>query len=172
MAKADYKCPECGDWIRVTGVNRADADRKAQWAEASGKLCYECYAKDKAASIEKERRAALEAALVAKADAGLPDLVGSEKQVAWAETIRAEQHAALLKLIDRGITPAIQKAFREEVDAWMAETSAHAWIERRDTRLDKRWIGDRITARALTDADLAQQIQIAIVAVRIHRGAA
>lgn len=167
MPKTDISCSQCGESIRVFGHSRADADRKAAYYESRGELCSDCYRQAK----EEERKIASEQSAKANQEAGLPELRGSEKQIAWAETIRAEQHASLLGLIDKGITPAIQKAFREEVEAWMAETSAHAWIERRDTKIDQRWIGDRITARALTDADLAQQIQIAIVASRIRSAA-
>lgn len=171
MAKADYKCPSCGEWVRVTGINRADADRKAQWSEATGKLCYECYSKIKAAAIEEERRAALEAALAVKAEAGLPEMVGSEKQIAWAETIRAAQREKLLEALPRAITPQIEAYFREEIDAYLAETSAHRWIERRDNEVGARWLGQKIYERAMTEKAVAEQLRIAMVAQKMHAAA-
>lgn len=80
MAKAQFHCAECGDLVTIVGRNRSDADRKAKWHEAEGHLCDECEAK----------RLAEENAVAAaqNADAGLPALSGSDKQVAWAESIR------------------------------------------------------------------------------------
>lgn len=169
MAKADYRCPECGEWVRVDGHNRADADRKAQWAEASGKLCYDCYSQEKAARIEIERKDALEAAMAAKEAAGLPDLKGSEKQVAWAETIRAEQREKLLEALPKALTPQIEAYFKEDIDAYLAETSAHTWIERRNNPVGGRWLGERLVARGVTESEVAEQIRIAMVAAKMHQ---
>ena len=66
----------------LSGPQR-DRDRKEEWLKTG--LCSDCYK----ARIEEERsRAAKEAAIAAK-QSGLPPLVGSEKQIRWAEQIRA-----------------------------------------------------------------------------------
>lgn len=56
------------------------ADRKFEG------LCYECYQ----AKLEEEREVANKAAEEKAKEMGLPELTGTEKQVAWANTIRQE----------------------------------------------------------------------------------
>jgi len=82
VAKTTIYCAECGASINVYGRNRTDADRKAAWHEQVGTLCPNCQEKKNAS--ENAKYAAANAA------AGLPPLSGSEKQVAWAETLRAK----------------------------------------------------------------------------------
>jgi len=53
----------------------AERERKIAYYEQSG-ICSECFAKKQAERVEK-------------ANAGMPALEGSEKQVAWANKIRA-----------------------------------------------------------------------------------
>ena len=76
-ATAKCKCEKCGQtfYKDVYGFNRSKADSKAKWAAENFTLCPDCYRADKA---EKEK---------AKY-AWLPELEGSEKQVAWANDIR------------------------------------------------------------------------------------
>lgn len=82
MAKAEFLCAVCGNGVQAVGRNRADANRLAKWHEAEGHLCAACTTQQHAA----ENAVAAEA----NQSAGLPSLTGSEKQVAWAETIRAQ----------------------------------------------------------------------------------
>ncbi len=95
------------------------------------KLCYECYQEDLKRRREEASREAAEAARVNN----LPALTGSEKQIAWAKTIRAsmldrlEEIVAtkwngLLKLSDQECRDAIEHIKN-------TETSAHWWIDRR-----------------------------------------
>ncbi len=81
MAKADFKCADCGASVRVSGHNRSDADRKAAWHEAEGHVCDDCAAKRRAAE-----NAVAAAANLAE---GLPALTGSEKQIACAAKTRS-----------------------------------------------------------------------------------
>lgn len=85
MAKATFTCAECGNTDTVLGRNRGDADRLAAYREKSGAVCSACYEKARAAQNE----AAAAKAAAAAADAGWPSLVGTDKQVRWAETLRA-----------------------------------------------------------------------------------
>lgn len=80
MAKAYFKCAQCGESVPVFGNNRKDADRKANWHESNGHLCGDCE--------EQHRKAENEKAAADNTARGLPALSGSEKQVLWAETIR------------------------------------------------------------------------------------
>lgn len=92
MAKASIivACSECGREYKVEKkcYNRRDADNFEAWiASQKEHYCPECYAKIKAAERQAERDA--ENKRAAEASADLPSLEGSEKQVAWAITIRA-----------------------------------------------------------------------------------
>jgi len=60
-----------------------ERERKLEWFREGG-LCPTCYTEKK----EADRQAAAVQAERAAASAGLPPLVGTEKQCAWAETIR------------------------------------------------------------------------------------
>ncbi len=85
MAKSRINCatPDCTHTITLHGSNRREADRKAAWAEDEGFICQECRQRqhDEANAEAAEQNQA----------AGLPKLVGSDKQIAWAEKIRADK---------------------------------------------------------------------------------
>jgi len=74
----------------------SERGRWIEWAEQN-KVCHECYEKEK----EEARQAATQAAAQEAVENGLPPLIGSEKQVPWAERIRAEK----LTEIDRLVAP-------------------------------------------------------------------
>lgn len=93
MAKAYFKCP-CGESVQIVGRNRSDADRLAKWHESQGHLCPAC---------EESRRAADNAAAAEEnRAAGLPDLIGSDRQIAWAELIRSKMQPEILANAERG----------------------------------------------------------------------
>lgn len=85
MAKAEFTCAECGASSSVTARNRSEADRLAAYYEQQGRLCSTCYQK---ARERESVRAAAEAKAVAT-EGGWPALEGTEKQIQWAETLRA-----------------------------------------------------------------------------------
>ena len=90
MAKATIKttCKKCGEKVikSATKYNRADANNWEVWAEGQDWLCDKC----KKAEIQEQRAAKNEAAAIKADIMGLPKLEGSDKQIAWAETIRQE----------------------------------------------------------------------------------
>lgn len=92
MAKytVNYSCGHSGE-VSLFGRS-ADRDRKIEWYEAFGH-CPECWA-----DVRRQRReqAASDAERWA-ADNGLPALRGTERQCAWAETIR---RAILVQIAD------------------------------------------------------------------------
>jgi len=111
-----------------------------QWAEGS-KICPECWAEKKAAERAAENAKAAEG----NQATGLPSLIGTPKQISWAETIRAkalsapgnairEDAEALIaarpadqhKMLRRGLSA--MQAARKELEA---NTSAKWWIEHR-----------------------------------------
>lgn len=89
--------------------------------------------------LRKEEHAA-----AAKANADLPALEGSEKQIAWAETIRAKQIAELVKLetdiIPTAKTPEIADKATEAINAVKARTKASDWIDTRFQEYGGDWL--------------------------------
>ena len=87
MAWTDVECNQCGQNHRVQmyGPHKQRDWKVANW---SG-ICEECSSKNKAEATAKAEDSAKEK--------GLPALTGSEKQIAWAETIRAKKLAGLEK---------------------------------------------------------------------------
>lgn len=100
MAKgqASMTCGVCGSAYTATKncFNRAEATGWEEWMKTQEGLCGTCYKKQK-----QEERALENAAETAKAiqwakNIGLPDLEGTEKQVAWAETLRHNLFASVI----------------------------------------------------------------------------
>ena len=81
MAEVELVCSTCGKTFthRKKRYNRADADQYEEWARAHIDTCPDCFR----AQQQKEKE--LEAAA---RSSQLPQLQGSEKQVAWANAIR------------------------------------------------------------------------------------
>lgn len=96
MAKATAicTCRKCGKTFEkyATKYNRAEADRWVEWIERTITICPDC---------EREERMKQAAELNAQAaEAGMPALEGSPKQIAWAEDIRAKFFGQTGKLAD------------------------------------------------------------------------
>lgn len=119
----------CGhnETVVLYGKSR-DREWRLEQVEPS-KLCYECYQKQLAEQREKENREAAEAARAMN----LPQLTGTEKQVAWAETIRQKMLADIDKFVYGRIKPEHRNDIRikEPVRAIQAKTSASWWIDHR-----------------------------------------
>lgn len=82
-AKVECTCEKCGrkfEHRQIKG-NRQEANNYEAWALEHITICPDCY---------REGRKAEEAQKIANAstDLDLPELVGSEKQIAWAVKIR------------------------------------------------------------------------------------
>lgn len=125
--------------------NRKMADRKAEWAESEGFICSDCQ--------EKHRRAENEKAAARNAESGLPELTGSEKQILWAEKIRAGKLETVSKALAGELQPMHIDAYwgtsgwRQEaikaddahinyaIDLLKQQTSAAWWIDHRDTKI-------------------------------------
>lgn len=73
----------CGhtETVQLYGPGR-ERDRKAEWM--TNNICPECFKAEQAA----KRQAENEAAAAQNTAESLPELLGSPKQVAWAETLR------------------------------------------------------------------------------------
>ena len=140
MAKATITCtcPECGATHYYTAIchNRREADNWEQYHadEATTRLCPDCYAKQRAEQRAEEREAENKAAAEKAGEFGLPALTGSEKQVAWATTIRQNAlDSALMESAGR-TTAGMNEKGRAFVAGVIAKMSAEAkwWIDHRD----------------------------------------
>ncbi len=138
-----YTCGHDGEidfgpsrYCRMSSKDRA---RRAEWI-ASKNVCSCC--EEQRRAEENERAAAENAA------AGLPPLTGSEKQVAWAETIRRHMLGEFRRLADlAGVEEKPTEAQRGALDAalaaFAAEHRAYWWIDHRDDR-PERLLRDKI----------------------------
>jgi hypothetical protein len=113
-----------------------DRDSRQAWMERG--LCPDCYKAQKALERAKE----IEVATAQAKDSGLPELVGSEKQIAWAITIRKNALAAPYNTIisqdafgklsadsESKAAYAVTFAARKKLET---ETSAKWFIDNRD----------------------------------------
>ena len=139
MAKASVTlhCTECGTEYTMTKTcyNRSDANSWESYMEGNDGLCTECWKKEQQRKKDAEKAELAEKVNARLSEAGvvLPELVGSERQIAWANDIRNKVVEALIK---RGMKweMIVNKSYTEEVApevAKLLETSAKAWIESR-----------------------------------------
>lgn len=145
MATADVKCATdgCAGGMAVDGRNRRDANYRAQKMMDRGWTCRDC----------DNRHAAIKA----KED-GLPDLTGSEKQVAWANSLRQRALSTLDALRVRVLSETLEikhgnfsyhseisvralatlkiklgdERYDRAMAAYRAETNAKIWIDTRE----------------------------------------
>jgi hypothetical protein len=119
----------CGHVVthNIVGTNvHGERQRKAEWLETT--LCTECYRKQ-----QQEQAVLVNKDLLA--------LTGSEKQIAWAEKIRAEANASmdnlrtLLAKEDRTKNPAMYDKAAAIINDTMAVTESRFWIDNRDAMI-------------------------------------
>lgn len=80
MGSATFPCADCGDDIRVSGGNNRQCASQAAYRKKRGDVCFEC----------EKARAATNAATYSE-EHELPALEGTEKQIAYAEVLRARK---------------------------------------------------------------------------------
>ena len=112
-----------------------DRDRKLAWLETVS--CPDC----RRTIVEAEREALNGAAAQSNQEAGLPELTGTPKQVAWAESIRAEllktaeAYAATCQAAPGNGDEALRVRLLGYVRDGLAELRSHAeaawWIDQR-----------------------------------------
>ena len=175
MAKTTFT-HTCGHEDSTYGHNRDDADEKAERLAQS--LCWEC-----------RRAAEAEAAAAKSAELALPTLIGSEKQIAWAETIRVRAFERFPEALDEmfvrlwSADRALQMKAKYNLDIdliaialevadlralieteYRAETSARWWIDSRDSSVRQDIIerfGPRQDACCPLLADAVRQLKAA-----------
>lgn len=151
----------CGhtETIQIYGKH---AERQGKADREADRLCAGCYAARQAAQRAAENAAAAAAAQAA----GLPTLTGSDRQIAWAESIRqisVDGVAAFMARLDAAMERA-QAAGREVPNATAIRAAAESisaellalqearyWIDNRSHLGDKSafgaWIEQAIRAR-------------------------
>lgn len=129
MAKgtAFCTCAKCGKTFKVEKIcyNRSDATQWEAWATDHYDECTDCYKARKAAEREAENAAAADAA---KAQ-NFPELTGSAKQIAWANTIRQQITSEI-----KSKMPPCETWEKHHKDLWawlLKKNSASWWIDRR-----------------------------------------
>lgn len=99
-----------------------ERDSKIEWLESQP--CLDCLRAEEARKRDEQNKAAAEANKLA----GYEPLIGSEKQIAWAETIRREAIEAFAEVFEK--VPADAKTTWAKTSEWLKnQTEAKWWIE-------------------------------------------
>lgn len=163
MAKYVTATRSCGHTERVL-VNYKITDMEEWESRQAEQLCFEC---------QKQKR--LEEAREQVAGLDLPPLTGSPKQIAWAETIRAdiiknvgerlnyflENTDQFARMIEKhNIEPAayVDEINRSLMLVLQARTASRFWIDTHDFRLSTIIELLREEARKITEEQVALQI--------------
>lgn len=122
IAKAICTCKICGEKfaIQVTKRNRAEADSFEAWAAENIDVCREC-----------ERKAEFEHAK--QETESLPELTGSEKQIAWATKIRADFFRQVRQKMEEteAAGKTVGENYKRVVEEITGRTSSSWWIDNR-----------------------------------------
>jgi hypothetical protein len=112
----------------------AERDSKIEWLKQNGE-CIAC----KAAAFAQKQEAENRAAAYKSEQMGLPALIGSDKQIAWAESLRHEMLSSLKSAQDKMVnTPKLEakvtglEVVAEAINRVQGETSAKWFIGARD----------------------------------------
>lgn len=139
MAKYEVKM-SCGhtETIQMFG-KMADRDKKIAWLEEHG-ICTACYK----ARIAAAHAADTAAAAAKAAEENLPELTGSEKQIAWALSIRAKKFEALNEMFANANANATDEQRQQNQIAIQAvknvlsrKTQSRFWIDNRNVEARK-----------------------------------
>lgn len=184
MAKASFSCAQCGASIDVggAGYNRARADSYAAYCEKRGDICRSC--------AQAKFAADNQAAVAASQTAGLPALTGSEKQVAWANTIRLQAlpHVAgghdlmvhemsdmcAVQCLDASVAAELHDAVALLASELRQQLDAKFWIDRMraaSPQVIQSWMRDELNRRLRTIAPSAYAAAMARRAERAERAA-
>lgn len=116
-----------------------ERQRKEDWLKTT--LCTDCYR-------DEQRKEAL----AQVADLDLPTLTGSEKQIRWADTLRAGRVIETRKYVDETLTSKYKVRDRDLTVAMLvglltASSASKWWIDNRDTDIGKL-LNDLVRASA------------------------
>ncbi|MBO4793599.1 MAG: hypothetical protein J5556_03415 [Deltaproteobacteria bacterium] len=167
IAKAECTCATCGEKfeVRVSKSNSREARSFEIWAAENITECRECQEKRIQAKHDAENAQAAAAAQ----EMGYPELLGTEKQIAWANTIR-EKAMALLR--DKCLDPDmpenrqyIRLAYQPSKALLLRMRQAGWWIEHRT-------VGESILAlnKALAEIDKPLCETVSAVQKAVYNG--
>lgn len=153
----NYSCGHSED-VQFYGPGR-ERDRKQEWMERG--VCPACYRAEK----EQERKQDNDRAASLVSELGFAPLVGSDKQIAWATSIRQQAYERIIS----SYKPLPGLGYSLLVQTLSLETSAKWWIDNRTADVQtllKRIIGnhpqqmDRInaTGRAAKEQNTTQEV--------------
>jgi hypothetical protein len=115
---------QCGHIIHEQLYGKT-SERQRHMADAQYRLCPECYRAQQLAKATEANEAA-----------GLPALTGSEKQITWAEQIRAKLMAELAEMEAMAVksngTEAQKQQLADAAATLRAKASAAYWIDSRE----------------------------------------
>lgn len=145
MAKGRVECTccECGKSFTASKIlaSRDQANNWEAWAKSNIIQCDDCHTKEREAQKAAENAKAAEAAQ----EFELPELTGTEKQIAWANTIRVRFFEEYCKVQERmkkftaeqmeKCKSEIEKLDRVAEYLFSSKTTASFWIDQRDTTL-------------------------------------
>lgn len=128
IARAWCTCKTCGQEfeVRVRRNSSSEAKSFEKWAVEHIDECPDCEEKRLREAHDAENAAAAEKA----AEAGLPQLTGSAKQIAWAESIRMKIITGLTTM-QPGYRPIMQDVCKTVARILTTETRASWWIDHR-----------------------------------------
>ncbi|MBQ8708180.1 MAG: hypothetical protein IJ523_08840 [Succinivibrionaceae bacterium] len=132
MAKAvaTCTCTECGKEFQATSFRRntREADEWVKWAARHITVCDEC---EKNAAEEEKNRQNDEAA-TRSAERNYPELVGTPKQIAWANTLRDHAMERMEKWLSDDATQAFEKYHADDFRGiLLRKVEASWWIDRK-----------------------------------------
>lgn len=108
-----------------------EREKRISWLES--RKCTKCFAQEQQERFQKENQESAQKSQ----EMDLPQLVGSEKQIAWAESIRVkainskENILLPLESVPKDKLD-IYVSLKESLEELKSETSAKWWIENRD----------------------------------------
>ena len=135
----------CGHEGRVNVIGKIK-DRQWKIDRAFNNMCPECYQKWLQEEHERKNKEALEEAK----EMDLPELTGTEKQVAWANTLRKN----FIDTVEKRIENLKEKSKPKKAKRYSAIPGIHVTAE--DGR-DQANAEMRLTQRKLLDSSLTQQ---------------
>lgn len=128
MAQVPATCTTCGATTHVTAATTAAAYERRDYLLAHGGVtCTDCYYAAKKAE-------AADAATKFAEDNALPALTGSDKQIAWANTIRLKKIAQIdaVCVVSSDAPAELADHIAKAVAAVKAQADARYWIDNRD----------------------------------------
>ena len=132
LAKAECTCKTCGQKFefRAYKANRREADSFEAWAAEHINECEDCAMARKAAERAKENE---DAARIA-AENDYPQLIGTEKQVAWAITIREQAMKLMREYYSSDKRTGDAYKYNEQATTRLALSNVKAswWIDHRE----------------------------------------